>query len=167
MPLVSPLAPKSCQDLPPVVDPKFDSKVSYEMATSGMTLRTVLQPQKPPPGLVFLPKPKTARGNGAPPPPLGGGGDGGGEDDQTPPTTPFGFVTRYWYILAPVVLMNFMGGNQGAATDEQQGEEGQAPAVSSASAGAYAGAGAGAVAATAAATSATSSATKSRRGKRG
>jgi len=140
MPYVSPLAPKSCADYDVTDHDKtftFDSKVSYETAASGMTLRTVLPPSKPPPGLVFT-RVANAKNN------AGGGGprmDGGGPEDPPPvDNSPFGFLRRYWYIILPVLIMNLMPpeppkeARQQQQQQRQQQEEGSSGGGTSAAA---------------------------------
>jgi hypothetical protein len=99
VPLVSPLAP-TCQDMTdrPTSDTAFDSKISFEITTPGMKLKTVLPPMtKPPPGLKFFAKAKV---NAA----AGQAGGPGAEPEAFP--GPMGFLKRYWYIIVPLLLMN-------------------------------------------------------------
>ena len=127
VPLVSPLAPKTCNDM---VDPPttvaFDSKVSFELATPGMTLRTILPTNsKPPPGLRFFAKAKVQAATAGP----------GGAAEPEAITGPMGFFKRYWYIIVPLLLMNLFGPQ---APEEEKGGGG---AVEAATAGAAAAAG--------------------------
>lgn len=157
IPLVSPLAPKSCDD--PLWDNKasnlqgWESRISWETATPGMVLRTVMPQYRPPPGLKWLPRLATngklyqAQG----PPGAGDSKDGKGGD--APPemdNTPMGFVKRYWYILLPLFLMNVIGTEPAPPEGQQQGG-GQQPQGGAAPAAAPAG----------------GAAPKQRRGKRG
>jgi len=117
-PLISPLAPKSCDDLPaPSQEIKFNSKVEYETAVPGMSLKTILPNYQPPPGLKFLsgkPKsPGTVGGDAKP--------EGFGTKEETEPDTGImGFFRRYWYIILPIFLMQMMG-----ATEPEQPQQGQ------------------------------------------
>ncbi|CAB9525074.1 expressed unknown protein [Seminavis robusta] len=135
IPLVSPLAPKSCDHA--IWDEKksnlpegWDSRISWETATPGMVLRPVMPQYRPPPGLRWLPRIGT---NGklysAQGPP---GGDkekeGGGPGQQPVDNTPFGFAKRYWYMLLPLFLANFIGsdppseeGQSGGGQQQQVG----------------------------------------------
>lgn len=168
IPLVSPLAPKSCDH--EVWDTKFgndnlpegwESRISWETATPGMVLRPTMPQFNPPPGLKWLPRmaqngkiyqaqgpPGTGEKGGE-----GGGKGGGGPGGPDMDNTPLGFIKRYWYILLPILIMNFMGGG----APEPEGQAGSAAG------------GAPAVEGGAAATPTTSpgGASKQRRGKRG
>ena len=182
IPLVSPLAPKSCDH--EIWDTKletnnlpegWDSRISWETATPGMTVRPVMPNYRPPPGLKWLPRlgsnGKLYQPQG---PPQQGGGGGGGGDGKTggdggagpegqPPVdnTPFGFLRRYWYILVPLFLANFMGSPEekppaaGGAAPGGAASGGGAPAAGGAAPSASPGGGGG------------GAAPKSRRGKRG
>jgi hypothetical protein len=55
--LVSPLAPKSCDEYPSLdenVTMSFQSNTSVKLDTPGMSLKPILTPSKPPPGLTIL-----------------------------------------------------------------------------------------------------------------
>lgn len=163
IPLVSPLAPKSCSD--PFWDERaknnnlqeqgWDSRISWETATPGMALRAVMPSYRPPVGLKWLPRLGTngklyqAKGPPGSGDEKGKGGAGGGGDPEVD-ATPMGFMRRYWYIIVPLMLMNLMGG-------EPPAPEGQQQAGAAAAGGAAAAAGAAAAGA----------APKQRRGKRG
>ena len=137
IPLVSPLAPKSCtgngpDSLPSVESPsdipKTQSKISFEVSVPGMTLHSILPggPLKPPPGLTFLPGQKKAgkdaRAGGGNPLLNDGGTAGGGKDGDTPPDfSPMGLFKRYWYIIVPLLIMNFMS----EPPKPEQGQQGQ------------------------------------------
>lgn len=117
IPLVSPLAPKSCDELDPVPGiAELSSKISFETPTPGMSLRAVLAGEKPPPGLKFLQFKRTAsqvNANGANPILTDGSNDG---QQAPPPSGPFGFLSKYWYVLLPIMLLNVMM----APADQQQ-----------------------------------------------
>jgi hypothetical protein len=127
IPLVSPLAPKSCEDLDPVPESaELTSKISYETPTPGMSLRAVLAGEKPPPGLKFLQfkrSPNQEGGGATGPNPILG--DGANDGQKPPaPSGPFGFLSRYWYILLPIMLMNIMM----SPADPQQQQQQHNPA---------------------------------------
>ena len=120
MPLVSPLAPATCAAydqaaLPPTKKLSFESRVSTETAVPGMTLRTVLPDYKPPKGLNVLKGSSTSSNQ------QGLGDDGDKTDTPPPPKGPFEFVKRYWYILLPLVLANFVTSEPPAAEQQQEG----------------------------------------------
>ena len=137
MPLVSPLAPATC-DLyaEDSSTHTFDSRLSVETAVPAMTLRTILPDYQPPPGMKILKGAKTGANpeNGRSAPPIVG-------DDGTnaPPDNSFmGFLKRYWYIILPLFIMNMMA----APPEEEQPQasgEGGAPAAAPPSAAAAAG----------------------------
>lgn len=105
-PIVSPLAPKTCDSLSKPTNREFTTKVEWDTAVEGMKLSTVLPNYQPPPGLFTLKTKKPLKAEFA-------AGGGGGEDNkESPPPiqTPFDFVKRYWYILLPLLLSNFIGG---------------------------------------------------------
>ncbi|GKY98941.1 hypothetical protein MPSEU_000849900 [Mayamaea pseudoterrestris] len=164
VPLVSPLALTSCQQvvdqLPSLENLAFDSKISFETATPGMTLRTILPPMsKPPPGLKFFPKAKTAGPN------VGGAG-GGPSAEPEPITGPMDFFKRYWYIIVPIMLMNLFGSQPAAEEAKATGDGATAVNAQQQLDGATGAIATGATAAAASAANAGGSATK-RRGKRG
>lgn len=137
-PLVSPLAPK-CQELSPLDEvPTFKSSITFETATPGMTIPTLLPETKPPVGLKFF-----ARSQGA--------ADIPGVTKPATDTGPKGILMKYWYIILPIFIMMMTAGGEepprGAA-----GPEGTATSVA-------------AVAASAGEAAAPNG--KSRRGKRG
>ena len=162
IPLVSPLAPKSCDDpywdskIANLPDQGWESRVSWETATPGMVLRNVMPQYRPPPGLKWLPRLGT---NGklyqAQGPPGSGekeGKAGGGQPEMD--NSPMGFMRRYWYILLPLFIANFMG----AEPPPEQGQgQGQGQSAE----------GGGAGAAPTSAPAAGGAAPKQRRGKRG
>jgi hypothetical protein len=172
-PLVSPLAPTSCDDytaeqLVPT-HTVLSSKVQATMDTPGMTLRTVLPKLKPPPGYAWLAHANAHKGSvgGATlgGDPVGGGipgaGPGGeGEEESQKP-----FFIKYWYVVLPLALANFLPlgkGDAAASSDAAgEGEEGGGGPI-----GAAAAAGAGGAAVPAAAVAGKSK-RAARRGKRG
>ena len=163
MPLVSPLAPESCADytslLPSGVPLKFESKISWETAVPGMLVGrpppkpdgTVPPPKiMPPPGLKWIPGARPRKGNepeeGAPPPETG----------------IMAFAKRNWFILVPLMLMNFLGA--GSEPNQAQTEGNSGPSAGGAAAGAAA---VGAVAAGATGAASGGSPAVRRRGKKG
>jgi hypothetical protein len=162
-PLVSPLASSTCEKtIPPdlVVPDTFQSKLEYETAVPGMTLRTILPSYNPPPGLVFLtgngasssPHNPAARGSASSRPPPGVFG----EDHVPPEVAPeglFGYLRKYWYIVVPLMLLNLMNSSAAPTTGEAEGD-GVAAAASTVAGAATAGA-------------AAPSQSRARRGKRG
>ncbi|GAX17993.1 hypothetical protein FisN_18Hh206 [Fistulifera solaris] len=127
IPLVSPLAPASCSHYEAADHDKdfvFHSRLSAETTVPGMTLKTILPDYQPPPGLTFLKGAhlhvKEAMGDQKP----------GQEQDNS---FPYGFMRRYWYILLPLFLMNFMSAGP---PPEQGGAEGASEGTPTAGAGA-------------------------------
>jgi hypothetical protein len=129
-PLVSPLAPKTCDgydnddDALLRKEAKLLSKAHVELDTPGMTLKTVLPHTKPPPGLAFMANPNTVKntkgsagGGGA----AGGAGTGGPIPEEPAPQGMEGFLRRYWYVLLPLFLANFMGGGEAPKPEEEGG----------------------------------------------
>lgn len=139
-PLVSPLAPK-CQELAPLIEvPVFKSTITFETATPGMTIPTLLPPSKPPVGLKFF-----ARSQGAT--------DIPGVTKPAADAGPTGMLMKYWYIILPIFIMMMTTGGE----EPPRGAEGAAGSATPVAA----------VAASAAASDAASPNGKSRRGKRG
>ena len=139
-PLVSPLAPK-CQELSPLNEvPTFKSTITFETATPGMTIPTLLPPTKPSVGLKFF-----ARSQGAT--------DIPGVTQPAADAGPTGLLRKYWYIVLPLFILIMTSGGE----EPPRGTAG--PANSAAPAAA--------VAAPAAASDAASPNGKSRRDKRG
>ncbi len=102
-PLVSPLAPKTCEEYDALDDSKsFSSRVSAQMDTPAMTLKTVLSEKKPPPGIKFA---KTPSGGTT-------ASQGEEKDEGNPPPeaapSAFGFFQRYWYIIVPMLIMQMI-----------------------------------------------------------
>jgi hypothetical protein len=129
-PLISPLAPKTCDmeslALMRSIDEEkgvaFDSKVSdVSTYVPGMVLKAVLPQSKPPPGILFLPNPnrqRSANNNKAGSSSAGAGpGTEGGEEGGEPetPPGPFDFIKRYWYVFVPLLIMNFVTSESPAA----------------------------------------------------
>ena len=117
MPMVSKLAPPTCDGLEYDDSLEFSTKVDYQVDHIGMPLKTVLPSVKPPPGLNYLPGTKSTTGSGT-----GAGAGGGGgfaKDEPEPPQGLFGYLTKYWYIVVPLMLMNLLG-----PEPPREGEEG-------------------------------------------
>ena len=113
-PLVSPLAPKTCAEYGNEETTRsFSSRVSVQLDTPAMALKSILPPSKPPPGIAFAKQPKQP------------GQSGGGESyDGEPPAnpTPFGFLSKYWYIILPMLIMQMI---TVPAEDENMPQQGQ------------------------------------------
>lgn len=122
-PLVSPLAPKTCDDYDDSGDSKdFSSRVSVLLDTPAMTLKNVLPTSKPPPGIAFVKRPKQ---------PGQGGGNGEDEGDDSPPgfPGPFAFLSKYWYIILPMMILQLITvpeepAEQGQQQDQQGANQG-------------------------------------------
>lgn len=126
-PLVSPLAPKTCGDYDDndesgdgVGNPKsFSSRVSVLLDTPAMTIKNVLPTSKAPPGISFIKQPKQP-----------GQKDGGNGEDygagDSPPTAPgpFGFLSKYWYIILPMMILQLITVPEEPPEQEQQGQQG-------------------------------------------
>jgi len=116
-PLVSPLAP-SCDELDEkhTVTEFTTTKVSYETANPAMTIPSLLPESKPPPGLKFVSRP---------------GSKDGPVPEGDAPAGPQGFLTKYWYIILPMVLMSLFGGDAAPKQEEggEQQQRGAQPAV--------------------------------------
>lgn len=117
--MVSPLAP-TCEELEDKhTVTEFTTKVAYETANFGMSIPSLLPETKPPQGLKFFSKP----------------GSKDGPVPQDAPSGPQGFVTKYWYIILPMVLMSLFGGEAPQQEGgEQQGQQQQGGAQSAAAA---------------------------------
>jgi hypothetical protein len=170
-PLISPLAPKTCEDyaeLESDVTKSFVSKVNVELDTPGLPLQAVLQQTKPPPGLKFMKRPASAKSKstadkGSADYVLEDDVDPEGEETKPQPTGPFAFLQKYWYVILPMVLMQFLSPPPEPEGGQQQGgqaQQGQQPVVAG-------GAGAASSGAAAPSNSGGGSGKKSRRGKRG
>jgi hypothetical protein len=122
-PLVSPLAPKTCEELETMIlndetgSIALTSKVQATLDTPGLTLRAVLPHTKPPPGLKFMTHPNAKKGSAA----------GAADPNAEPETGPQGFLKKYWYVLLPLFLANFMGGTSEEPPQQQQQDGGSAP----------------------------------------
>eukprot|EP00571_Detonula_confervacea_P000612 CAMPEP_0172320806 /NCGR_PEP_ID=MMETSP1058-20130122/41498_1 /TAXON_ID=83371 /ORGANISM="Detonula confervacea, Strain CCMP 353" /LENGTH=264 /DNA_ID=CAMNT_0013036155 /DNA_START=140 /DNA_END=934 /DNA_ORIENTATION=+ len=150
-PIISPLAPKTCQKLKPLSEKPevifgrkgendeelsampFKTTVSFESHKPMMAIPTVLPQQRPPPGLKWYRR----NAKNSPSPLLGGsnvkheGGGIPGVDDEPASGWKSSFLYRYWYIILPVAIMGLFGGGD---------EGGQAAPSGAAAAGASAGA---------------------------
>jgi len=112
-PLVSPLAPPTCTDFSAQDEVlALDSRFAYATTVPGMTLRNVLPEMKPPPGLKMIP--------GASNPNRQQQGGSGEKQDVPPPNTVMGFLQRYWMILLPMFILNFMTAPQEKPGQQQQ-----------------------------------------------
>lgn len=158
-PIISPLAPKTCQKLKPLSEKPeviygrkggedgenssssampFKTTVSFESHKPMMVIPTVLPQQRPPPGLKWYRR--NAKNN--PNPLLGGsnvkheGGGIPGLEDEPPTGFKASFLYRYWYMILPLAIMGLFGG-----VDDQSGG-GAAAAGGVAAAGAVAAGGA-------------------------
>lgn len=124
IPLVSPLAPASCSNYESADHDKefaFHSRLAAETTVPGMTLKTILPDFQPPPGLSFIKGEhlKDALGDQQ-------------KAQEQDNSFPYGFMKKYWYVLLPLFLMNFISSGPPA----EQGAEGAA--AGSATAGAEA-----------------------------
>jgi hypothetical protein len=138
-PLVSPLAPKSCDDYPALEDNvtmSFQSKTSVKLDTPGMPLKSILPLSKPPPGLTFMKRPRDTSATGS----------SNNKDRESnlnyddpepkpePPSGIFGFFQRYWYVILPMVVMQFLAPPPEDPQQklQQQGQGGQQQGVTAA-----------------------------------
>eukprot|EP00536_Pseudo-nitzschia_multiseries_P006106 jgi/Psemu1/239115/estExt_Genewise1.C_1260016 len=112
-PLVSPLARKDCEDYNDGDNNEdtvrlFSSRVSVQLDTPAMTIKTILPQSKPPPGIAFVKQSQTPgqqRGS------TSGADDGDNyEDPDAPPTppSPLGFFSKYWYIILPMIILQVL-----------------------------------------------------------
>lgn len=90
----------------------FNSRLAAETTVPGMILKTVLPDYQPPPGMSFL---KGAHLHVQEP--LGDQKKGQEQDTSFP----YGFLKRYWYVLVPFLLMNFMSSGPPAEPEEAGG----------------------------------------------
>jgi len=127
-PLVSPLAPKTCDDYDEGDDSgdaanntrSFSSRVSVLLDTPAMTLKNVLPTSKPPPGIAFVKRPKQPGQQG------GGSAEDDGDGDS-PPTIPgpFSFLSKYWYIVLPMLILQLITvPEEPPQQGQQQGQQG-------------------------------------------
>ena len=138
-PLISPLAPKTCDDYPEFNKEEgavFQSRTNVVLDTPGLPLKPILSVSKPPPGLSFLKRPRQSKADAA-----GSSGDSAYEDPNEhakpePPSGIFGYLQKYWYIVLPMVLMQFLAPppEEGQPSQQQQGarapqQGGAAPAA--------------------------------------
>lgn len=128
LPRVSPLAPKSCINMPPLDEEpiSFTTTVSWETDTPGMKLKSVLPTIKPPPGLHFI-KRSTTTGSTTE-------GVFGEKPEAEPVTGPFSFVKRYWYIILPVFIAQFMSADPAPSTGAAAAASGTTAAAAAAAA---------------------------------
>jgi hypothetical protein len=138
-PLISPLAPKTCEEYSEMEHPaSFQSRTNVVLDTPGLPLKPVLSATKPPPGLSFLKRPR-APGKGKSPTEEEYE-DPNEQAKPEPPPGVFGFLQKYWYVILPMVLMQFMaappeegpGGGGQPQQQQQQGNDAAAPAVAAA-----------------------------------
>lgn len=103
--MISALAPPTCEDLQLREGANFSTKIDYEVDRPGMQLKTVLPQVRPPPGLNYLPGSSRAAGGGSQ-----GQNDNNNQQQQQSeqPTSLFGYLTKYWYIVVPLMLMNLL-----------------------------------------------------------
>jgi len=149
-PIISPLAPKTCTQLPPLSDRPavifgrgeaslidensisssndanmpFKTTVSFDSHTPMMAIPTVLPQQRPPPGLKWYRR--NAKNN--PNPLLGStSGEGGipGIPEEQPSSFKSSFLYRYWYIILPVMIMTLFGGQEEEVQTKAQQVGGQ------------------------------------------
>ena len=149
-PIISPLAPKTCQKLMPLSEKPdaifgrkgeddesistmpFKTTVSFDSHKPMMAVPLILPQQRPPPGLKWYRR--NAKNN--PNPLLGGSKEGGGIpglEDEQPSGWKSSFLYKYWYIILPLAIMGLYGGGE-----EEVQQAGQARGVAGASAGAVA-----------------------------
>lgn len=172
IPLVSPLAPETCEEYTslPAGDLKFESRISWETAVPGMAVGkpppkdpvVPLPIIKPPPGLTWIP--------GAVPRKPNAGGVFVDPENPAAEAGLFGFMKRYWYIVVPLILMNVLsaGGESSPAEGRAASDEAATGAVSGGSAAGVVAGGAAAGAAVAGPAAASGSGGPvRRRGKRG
>ena len=152
-PLVSPLAPKTCDELstPPTDKISVTSKIDYEAAVPGASLKTVLSSYQPPPGLKFISSKKGTGGSTG----MGSGGaagaadgkpaDGFGNKKEQPemPNSIMGFLQRYWYIIVPMLIMNLLQAEPEQQQQQQQEGGAQGSGSGQAAPGASSGGGGG------------------------
>ena len=141
-PLVSPLAPKSCDNKYETNDDDnnkiktFSSRVNVQLDTAAMALKNVLSQSKPPPGLAFMKQAQQPGEQGS-----SSNGGGGGDEEQDPDAppnavpSPFAFLQKYWYIILPMIILQFVTGpaeepkSQGPG-DNEGGEQSTNNAIS-------------------------------------
>ena len=107
-PLISPLAPKSCDELPLVSPKPFMTKVKYDSAIPGMKIPMVLPEQNLPPGYIPLRTPGSKN-------PL--------LDAEKVGSKQEGFFSKYWYIIVPLMIFSLFGGQEPPA-DQPSGSGG-------------------------------------------
>lgn len=122
-PLINTLAPKSCDyetnDDDKIKNFNFNSRVNVQLDTPAMVLKNVLSLSKPPPGLAFIKQPQQSGEHGSI-------GSGDVEDPNAPPNpvpSPFSFLQKYWYIILPMIILQFIQAPQ-EEPQQQGGKEG-------------------------------------------
>mmetsp|Transcript_17410 Transcript_17410/g.37588 ORF Transcript_17410/g.37588 Transcript_17410/m.37588 type:complete len:308 (+) Transcript_17410:125-1048(+) len=158
-PIISPLAPKTCQKIMPLSEKPdaifgrrgdddesisampFKTTVSFDSHKPMMAIPTVLPQQRPPPGLKW--HRRNSKNN--PNPLLGGsnvkeGGGIPGVDDEPPTGFKSSWLYRYWYIILPMAIMGLFGGVE--EEEPPKNQAGQHRGAAAASAGAVAAGGA-------------------------
>jgi len=101
-PLISPLAPKTCETLQ-IPDDKnkkleFSTSVSYELSFAGMMTPLILPSSRPPAqGLKFFP---SARVEGSP------------LEEAKMAAQNQSFLRKYWYVVLPLMIMMLTGGGE-------------------------------------------------------
>jgi hypothetical protein len=150
-PLVSPLAPKTCGEYVNNNDDgsdsdsdattttrSFSSRVSVQLDTPAMTLKTILPQTKPPPGISFAKQPKqqgatgggTKDSNGDASSSSSSSGDDENYDDEgeteapSAIPSPGSFLMKYWYVILPMLIMNLLT-TQKEEQPPQEGEQQQ------------------------------------------
>lgn len=133
-PLVSPLAPKSCDyddddngdDAADKTTKSFSSRVSVQLDTPAMALKNILPQSKPPPGVAFVKQPQQP-GAGASGQKVGDDGENY-DDPDAPPNpipSPFSFLQKYWYIILPMVILQFIQSPEEPPPQQGQDQEGE------------------------------------------
>lgn len=148
-PIISPLAPKTCQQLKPLSEKPeaifgrrgkeseihnnysmpFITMVSFDSHTPGMVVPAVVTQQRPPPGLKWYRR----NAKNIPGPLLGAKHDGGGGipgvDDEPPGGWKSSFLYKYWYIILPMAIAGLFGGSDEGDAPQSGGATAAAGAV--------------------------------------
>eukprot|EP00559_Dactyliosolen_fragilissimus_P009036 CAMPEP_0184865488 /NCGR_PEP_ID=MMETSP0580-20130426/18311_1 /TAXON_ID=1118495 /ORGANISM="Dactyliosolen fragilissimus" /LENGTH=308 /DNA_ID=CAMNT_0027364719 /DNA_START=9 /DNA_END=935 /DNA_ORIENTATION=+ len=121
-PLVSPLAP-SCKSLPPLSDSanelKFQTTITYSIGNPGMTIPVVLNPINPPPGLEWIKSTAFGKSDTGP---SKAGASFGNPGEQAKSNENQSFFRKYWYIILPIIIMNFIGFEQPQDSEQRQND---------------------------------------------
>lgn len=127
-PLVSPLAPKTCDDYDDADSgdeagntKKFSSRVSVQLDTPAMIMKNVLSTSKPPPGISFV---KQARQKGGQKDAGGAADEDDGDVEPPTPPSPFGFMSKYWYIILPMLILQMITVPEEQGQQQQQQQQG-------------------------------------------